>query len=230
MTNQNKLKELYKERMFNVEQNMAIAGKSNTARSGNPLSELEMQKLTTAQVGSPEYAWPVIKAEVNTGAARNGYLPLEHYGYDHAKKTSELAVYIGQTLSLSDQELKIIHAAAFFHDIGRSEPWQRLDSGHNERSVTITAKLLLNDPAKWPHKQERDDVCRLISLHTLASIDPPTDPRLQALWDADCFEGARFAPRTPEGVKILAARMGQVCTPWGHNIDNQRKWRETRGW
>ena len=74
----------------------------------------------------------------------------------------------------------------------------------------------------------RDGVCRLIAQHSLGGA-PPTDPRLVAVWDADCFESVRLAPGTREGTVVKNRRLAKCITNWAQQEENQRTWRDHRG-
>lgn len=174
----------------------------------------------------------------------------EYYGWEHARDVSQLAVHIaqggieGHTLRADD--IDVIKSVGLFHDLGRTEEWTKAAPGHRFASAERARKLMVEDAQAWFRRDLIDDVCRLITLHTLPHVDAegrprdekgdvvdvrvPTDPRLQCLWDAECFEGMRFAPGTWEGSVRLRARLAHLATPWARNVEHQRRWREKKGW
>ncbi len=151
-----------------------------------------------------------------------------HYGFDHAKQTSQLAVHIGQTLNLSAREIDVLKAAATFHDFGRTKSWQEEEPGHAIESARL-AHEYMHKSQSWGDGDFINAVCRVIERHSLKGI-PPSEPMLVALWDAECFEAARFAPDTEEGEQICHARFARVITPWAKLQEHQRRWKKYRGW
>jgi hypothetical protein len=53
-----------------------------------------------------------------------------------------------------------------------------------------------------------------------------------ALWDAEAYETARFAPGQPEGLKALKAATDfkRLTTEWARNKDHLIRYMEFRGW
>lgn len=153
----------------------------------------------------------------------------EPFGYDHARQTSRLAVHIAESLGLTGRDLQVVKAAGLFHDIVREGPWQQPDPGHNMRCAIAAEEAMRNDPEWWAQKDLHEEICRVIAQHSLDGPQP-SDPRAQALWDADSYEAARFAPNTREGLEILKKRLDRLCTPWAQLAEHQRRWRDNRGW
>lgn len=151
------------------------------------------------------------------------------FGYDHARQTSKLAVHIAEGLGLTGRDLKIVQAAGLFHDIAREGPWQQPDPGHALRCANVAEDLMRKDPEWWSQKDLHQEICTLIAQHNLDG-EIPTDPRAQALWDADSYEAARFAPNTREGLEILKKRLERLSTQWAKLAEHQRRWRDNRGW
>lgn len=173
----------------------------------------------------------------------------EYYGWDHARDVSQLAVHIaqGRTDLLTAKDIEIVKAAGLFHDLGREEGWTSPAPGHRHRSAELARKLMKEDAQAWFRVDLIDDVCRMITEHTMPHVDSegrlrddtgavidaprlPTDPRLQCLWDAESYEGMRFMPGTWEGSVVLKARLAHLATPWARIPDHQRRWRERKGW
>jgi hypothetical protein len=156
---------------------------------------------------------------------------LRPYDYYHHKFTMQLAIYIAEgfegDMKLSHQQLKVLKTAAFLHDLGREAPWQKDDPGHAMRGAEIARKLLVESPL-WSERETIDDVCKLIANHSLNKL--PEGPLLTALHDAECFESARFAPNTHEGIAIMRERMSKVVLQWSKNPEHQARWRKNRGW
>jgi hypothetical protein len=96
----------------------------------------------------------------------------------------------------------------------------------------MAATFLRSQNETW-HKQELiDEVTWLIANHDLSAQTLPTDPRLQALWDADSYDAARFSPGTMEGLQIFRERTkaDRLCTAWSKEANNKRAWLTHRGW
>lgn len=151
------------------------------------------------------------------------------FGYDHARQTSRLAVHIAEGLGVTGRDLQIVKAAGLFHDIVRQGPWQQPDPGHAMRCAVAAEEFMCKDPEWWSQKDLHQDICKIIAQHNLEG-EMPTDPRAQALWDADSYEAARFAPNTREGLEILKKRLDNLCTQWAKLAEHQRRWRDNRGW
>jgi hypothetical protein len=134
------------------------------------------------------------------------------------------------------RDFDVIKTAGLLHDLGRTTPWQAANVGHASRGAVIANRVFHDDAKAWGDQGFAADVCQLIATHRLPpvggadDVPRPTDPRLIALWDAECYEAARFVPNTPEGGKILAARMKMCITPWAREVGNQKRWRVYRGW
>lgn len=179
----------------------------------------------------------------------------EYYGWEHARDTSQLAVHIAQggkatvgcDVDLTTNDIEVIKAAGLFHDLGREEHWTKPSPGHRFASAERARKLMVEDAQSWFRRDLIDDVCRLITQHVMPSVDAdgrlhdeqgrvvdvpqiPSDPRLRCLWDAESFEGMRFAPGTWEGSVVLKARLAHLATPWAKLTEHQRRWREKKGW
>jgi len=163
-----------------------------------------------------------------------------HYGWDHHKHTQEMTHHIllvlkSDGVEVSDRDLLVAKTAALYHDLGRARPWQYADT-HADLSARLADSVMRAHPETASY---RDEVCRLISMHRLplpdskAPVPPPRDPRLVALWDADCLESARFfsgpdAERT-EGFRLMCFSFGQLITPWARLLEVQRRYRDRRG-
>ena len=182
------------------------------------------------------------------GAMANGMRDLRHvtwpeveyYGHDHGKQTSRLVLHVAQTMSeepgasatlFSKDDLHVIKAVGYFHDIGRQVGWPHADPGHHERSAELAGKAMAADSENWVPAHLRNEVCRVILAHGVSEDGPrPTDPRMIALHDAECLEAARFAPNTPEGLTFMGRRFARLITPWARNRDVQARWKRHRGW
>lgn len=182
-------------------------------------------------------------AQAEANQQRSGTLPgldlrditwseVEHYGYPHGQEVSMLAHYIGQFLGLPQSVLERVKLAGLLHDCGRETPWQVPDPNHRLRSAEMAERFLRSQSEVW-HKQDLiDEVAWLIANHDLSAETLPTDPRLQALWDADSYDAARFSPGTEEGLKVFRSRTkaDRLCTAWAKERDNKRTWLRHRGW
>lgn len=157
---------------------------------------------------------------------------VEHYGHSHCQETSQLAYYIGQYLDLNDYDLSLVKLAALLHDLGRETPWYIDDPNHNQRSSELAVRWLKGQDQHWHRQDFIHEVGALIANHSLSAKELPKDPRLQALWDAESYESARFAPGEAEGLKIFRARTNneRLCTNWAKETENKRTWLSHRGW
>lgn len=162
---------------------------------------------------------------------------VEHYGADHGKWTAQLAEHIASmVLSLSARDADIVRLAGFYHDLGRSLPFGNDDPNHAQRSAELAERVLRGDPQWWSRGDLIGEVCKLIAGHRLPplgrpqAVPRPTDHRAIALWDADCYEAARIAPKTETGMQIVRERYAQVITKWAMMPNNKMAWRKTRGW
>jgi hypothetical protein len=181
------------------------------------------------------------RAEANQ--QRSGTLPgldlrdvtwseVEHYGYQHGQEVSMLAHYVGEFLGLPKNVLERVKLAGLLHDIGRENPWQVADPNHRLRSADLAVRFLRSQNEVWHQQDLIEEVGWLITNHDLSSKTLPTDPRLQALWDADSYDAARFAPGTSEGLKIFRerTRTERLCSSWAKEVANKRVWLNHRGW
>lgn len=165
---------------------------------------------------------------------------VEHYGHDHGKQTSRLALHIAQAMTdepgasaslFKTDDLHLIKAVGYFHDLGRQLGWTHDDHGHHARSAELAEKAMASDSENWVPAHLRSEVCRVILAHGVSNEGPlPTDPRLIALHDAECLEAARFAPNTPEGLTFMGRRFGRIITPWARDREHQSRWKRHRGW
>ncbi len=192
------------------------------------LAERRQSALTRAAVNG-NLRGQITPQEAGVDLSTITWPSLPEYDYMHGKWTSQLAVHIAQTIpDVRAEDLQVVRTAGLLHDLGRREDWRKPDPGHNTRSAAL-ADEVMKKTGWWAKAELRERVCRAIATHTLEG-PPPADPVLVALWDAECLESARLAPRTSEGIKILKARTERVITPWAKNPEHQRRWRDMRGW
>lgn len=158
--------------------------------------------------------------------------PVEHFGYPHSQEVSMLAHYIGEFLGLPKNVLERVKLAGLLHDLGRQTPWQTPDPHHNQRSADLAVRFLRSQSEVWHQQDLIDEVAWLIANHDLSAKELPSDPRLQALWDADSYDAARLAPGTVEGLKVFRerTRSERLCTAWAKEAANKRVWLNHRGW
>lgn len=157
---------------------------------------------------------------------------LPYYGFDHGDKTAKLATVIlshqGPQHS-KPEHLRAVWVAGYFHDLGRTQPWTKPDPYHAARSASLLERVLKATDL-WADGLLRDTACRLVANH---STRPETnDPLARALWDADCFEAARFEPGQREGLVKLKERTAKdvLCTDWARNHQRLKTYMEFRGW
>jgi hypothetical protein len=156
---------------------------------------------------------------------------LKDYGFKHHSDVAKLTYRIGQFLDLPETVLTPLKGAGMFHDLGRSVPWGSEDPGHRERSAVLAEAAMRQDPQFWGDRATREEVCWLIANHRLgAGVTPPTDKRLIALWDAECFEQARFAVGTREGAQCMKSGFERCLTAWAQLPEHQQTWRHEKGW
>jgi hypothetical protein len=81
----------------------------------------------------------------------------EHYGWEHARDTSQLAVHIAQggratvgcEFDLTANDIETLKSAALFHDLGREESWKAASPGHRFASAERARKLMVEDAQAW---------------------------------------------------------------------------------
>lgn len=158
---------------------------------------------------------------------------LEHYGFEHGDKTAKLATVILSHIggkSAKPENMRAVWVAGYFHDIGREEDWHTPDPDHALRSANILEHILRSDPSLWGDALLRETACRLVANHS--KRPESQNPLETALWDADCFEAARFAPGTREGLVRLKERtdLKNLCTAWAKDRARLKTYMEFRGW
>jgi hypothetical protein len=137
----------------------------------------------------------------------------------------QLAFYVGEPLGLAPRDLQLVRTAGLLSALGRTREW-RYSEPHHHASARL-ADSTLRESSTPVDDRFREEVCFLISHH----CEPPgEDRRLQALWDAECYETARFAPDTDEGRRAMDAGMRLVVTPWAKYKDHQLRWARFRKW
>lgn len=202
------------------------------AAEGGRLQRLQSSNAVVGSGLAPDLSrivWPDERDKDGNPMALGSRNPdMVQYGYEHGKQTAELALVIAKHLGVTNKdELKMVEGAARFHDLGRTRPWQYQDT-HAALSAQRAAELMHNDPTLWSNPAVREGICGLIVRHSLSG-SPPTDPRLVALWDADCFESVRFLEtNTREAVTMMHARLRLCITKWAQTKENQVKWRDHR--
>lgn len=159
------------------------------------------------------------------------YPDVPGYGAQHGKNTSQLAVYCAQVNGIHDaREIEVLKAAALMHDVGRTRPVGEVDRDHARRSAEMADRFARSDPAGVVQRALREAACRLIASHDLSRKDPPHDPLLRALWDADSLEAARHAPNTARGRALVVERYQRLLSPWARSATVQKRWLEKYGW
>lgn len=154
---------------------------------------------------------------------------LADYGFKHHSETAKLAYRIGEFLALDTEALTALKNAAMLHDLGRRIPWPNKDPGHQQRSAEAAEKVMREDLSVWGEKKLREQTCWIIANHNMDQ-PPPSDGRLIALWDAECYEQCRFAVGTREGIQSMKAGFERVITAWAKHVEYQERWRAHRGW
>ncbi len=160
--------------------------------------------------------------------------PAPLYGHAHSQQVSMLAYEIGTTLGLTEADLEAVKIAGLLHDVGRTQPWHHADPGHQKASAEIAVRLLRGSVEKTIADRDvlRDRVEFLILGLDLSQKELPRDPALQALWDVDALESARYAPGTVEGLKLFKARTAasRVCTAYGKERTFHTQMLRHHGW
>lgn len=155
---------------------------------------------------------------------------LEHFGPDHGRNTSQLACYIAEVEGVTDgTELEIVKAAGLLHDVGRTKPWQVSDKDAPRRSAELADRFIRSDANGARMPQVREAVCRLVAQYDPEG-PPPRDPLVQALWDADHLEAARFAANTTQGKQIVDASFRALTTPFGRSDLTKKRWLRKHKW
>lgn len=166
---------------------------------------------------------------------------VDFYGPKHAQEVSELAVQVFHRIPREidnqreyDYDVVALKWAGMLHDIGRTQPWRKPDPHHGQRSAEMAERLLRDDSRNFNDDGLHAYVVKttpwLIANHNLGAERLPTDPRLQALWDADSLEAARLGPGTRACLEEMKKRYGRLCTPWAQMRETQQRWRRYRGW
>jgi len=156
---------------------------------------------------------------------------LEHFGPEHGKQTSQLAVYCAATQGIVDvTQVETLKAAALLHDLGRAKPWTETDKDVSARSAAKAEFFARCDPAGSSQRALREAVCHLIAQYAPDAKQPPQHPLLRALWDADKLETARFAPNTARGRVAVMEQFTRLLSPWAQKKATQRKWLQKYGW
>lgn len=150
------------------------------------------------------------------------------YDGKHGFMVSQLADSIGNTLKLSDNDLRVVRTAGLYHDLGRQTVFSEVDPKHNERSAEMAHKLMTGAKDGHGDRAFIDKVCGYIARHQVGV--QTIDLLAQALHDADALEAARIMPGTTTG--MLAVRRAQTCmlTPFGRNKDAMRRMMVYHGW
>ncbi len=158
--------------------------------------------------------------------------PDDPYGFDHGKNTAQLARTFCSEFGISEQEERVLWAAAMFHDVGRKEHWTKEDPMHRIESARITELTLAKDPDLWSDVELREGACKLILAHTLnREKESISNPLEKILWDAEIYESVRFAPGTHEGLIMVKERLAQgLFSRWANHSPHLKKWMEFRGW
>lgn len=157
---------------------------------------------------------------------------LKDFGFKHHSDVSKLSYHIGGWLALPETVLTAVKGAGMLHDLGRTTPWApgaSREPGHHERSAKLADEVMRRDPIFWGAREMREEVCWLVSNHKMDG-PAPTDKRLIALWDAECFEQARFAVGTREGAESMKAGFAKCITAWAQLHEHQTTWRGEKGW
>lgn len=163
------------------------------------------------------------------------------FQHNHHTALAKLAYHIATWLSaakmnggekLAQDDFLAVKAAGSLYALGRTKPWPGKDD-HRSRSAALAEEVMHKDPGFWGNPKVRAEACKLIAAMrdpTDLANDPPTDPRLLALWDAECYEQCRFGVGTREGIQSMAAGFKRAQTAWGREPANQESWRRYRGW
>lgn len=156
---------------------------------------------------------------------------IEHFGPEHGKQTSQLAVYCAATQGITDvTEVETLKAAALLHDLGRAKLWTEVDKDASARSAAKAEFFARCDPAGSSQRALREAVCHLIAQYVPDSKQPPQHPLLRCLWDADKLETARFAPNTSRGRVAVTEAFTRLLSPWAQKKATQQKWLQKYGW
>lgn len=196
-----------------IETERRHANLTAAAQQGNALNSITVEENGIDVSAVP---WPV----------GPGGSALEEYGFAHGKHTAQLAAHIATTVfNVVGEDLLVLGAASWLHDIGRKLGWRDSDPNHAERSAELADKVMKSTPS-WLHKTERRlAVCKLIANHSLHKPLRDRSPLTISLYDADAYESARLAPDTKEGLSIMSLRMQSCVTEWALDANHQRKWR-----
>lgn len=192
----------------------------------NALKEAAEHDHSMQQIQSATSERLAVTNEINL--ADVAFSTIEHYGSNHALEVSQLAHVIGASLNLNAEQLRVVRAAAFFHDIGREKDWRSSDPEHNKRSAYIAERTLRSRKDGHGDASFIEQVCHYVAHHAVGQRFD--DPVAQALHDADALDAARFAPGTTTGMMRLKSATGSCLTAFGRDRDNIKRWMQHRGW
>lgn len=196
------------------------------------LAEMAERRVNTAQARSIMTEMPGTTDLSSVPFPERANPALKDFGFKHHSDVAKLSYHIGSWLGLPEPVLTAVKGAGMLHDLGRSVPWAPgapRDPGHHERSAHLADEVMRKDLVFWGARELRDEICWLISNSKLDG-PAPTDKRLIALWDAECFEQARFAVNTREGAESMRAGFERCVTPWAQLKEHQQTWRAEKGW
>lgn len=159
--------------------------------------------------------------------------PAAPYDHRHGEGVAKLALVIfshsnAQALDTYENRAAL-WVAGLFHDIGRQMHFGMPDPEHGMRSATLTERILKTS-AYWADTNLRERACRLIAHHSMPPSSATDDPLKVALWDADCYDAARFRPGTADGLNVWKERRKLVLSEFARNTDHMKRWARHRGW
>lgn len=116
------------------------------------------------------------------------------HGYSHICRMLVMLKVVTPVLKLSSQEIKILHTAILYHDLGRSE------DGEDEEHGAISAKLFVSDNPKIRNQHIIEAIVRLHSVDDMKALEElkvMRDSELairmyKTLKDIDALDRVRF--------------------------------------
>jgi hypothetical protein len=154
------------------------------------------------------------------------------YGINHGEQTAKLAIAI-LAREFPDANnyanRSALWTAALFHDVGRQEYFGVSDPYHGERGARLVERIVRHSKY-WADETMRERAARLVAHHSKPPSGPGDDPLAICLWDADCYEAARYRPGTSDGLAAFKAARGRVVSGWARNAENAKVWMRHRGW
>lgn len=150
-------------------------------------------------------------------------LPHFNYRYEHVKAVVNLALRLAKDTGADED---VVRAAAWLHDIGKSDDGGSTCQGHGERGANLAAEILAEtDFPKDKIEAVQDSISKHVGLYKDHSIEP-----LEAaiLWDADKLSklGATLVATTGAHMPAYELNKNQQTLTIRRMIELNSEWLE----